>query len=225
VEPHNYCVNAAECAIQTFKDTFITALATTNRDCPLQLWDNLAPQVQDTLNLLQTLRTHLDISTYEALNGPYDWNWYPPCTPRVQGNYLQSPGGMGIMGILQHGRMVLGPIQGPLLMQPVLRPQDEGVLYLGFCRTLRTALPGPKSQPECPPESTHGGVKDRDDGGVSYHKKKKPFQTIAHSPQCNDNGPTCPSRTKDDSHRTDRPSGNSTGDRQSGHHEGKRPHS
>ena len=56
VEPHNHQVNAAERAIQTFKDAFITALATADRDFPLQLWDKLAPQVQDTLNLLRTSR-------------------------------------------------------------------------------------------------------------------------------------------------------------------------
>jgi hypothetical protein len=51
VEPHNR-VNAAERAIQTFKDAFIAALATKDIDFSLQLWDKLAPQVQDTLNLL-----------------------------------------------------------------------------------------------------------------------------------------------------------------------------
>jgi hypothetical protein len=37
VEPHNHRMNAAEQAIQTFKDTFIAALATTDVDFPLQL--------------------------------------------------------------------------------------------------------------------------------------------------------------------------------------------
>jgi hypothetical protein len=39
VEPHNHRVNAAERAIQTFKDAFIVALATTDSNFPLQLWD------------------------------------------------------------------------------------------------------------------------------------------------------------------------------------------
>jgi len=56
VEPHNHRVNAAELAIQTFKDAFIAALTTTDRDFPLQLWDRLAPQVQDTLNLIHASR-------------------------------------------------------------------------------------------------------------------------------------------------------------------------
>ena len=64
-----------------FKDAFIAALATTNNGFPLQLWDKLTHQVQDTLNLLQTSRKKPEISTYEALNGPYDWNRYPLAPP------------------------------------------------------------------------------------------------------------------------------------------------
>jgi hypothetical protein len=45
VEPHNHRVNAAEKSIQTFKDAFITALAMTDSEFPLQLWDKLALQV------------------------------------------------------------------------------------------------------------------------------------------------------------------------------------
>jgi hypothetical protein len=37
VEPHNHRVNVAKHAIQTFKDAFIAALATTDRNFPLQL--------------------------------------------------------------------------------------------------------------------------------------------------------------------------------------------
>ncbi len=39
VEPHNHRVNAAKQAIQTFKAAFIAALATTDSDFPLQLWN------------------------------------------------------------------------------------------------------------------------------------------------------------------------------------------
>jgi hypothetical protein len=39
VEPHNHQVNATEWAIQTFKVAFIAALATTDSDFSLQLWD------------------------------------------------------------------------------------------------------------------------------------------------------------------------------------------
>jgi len=52
VPPHNHRENVAECAITTFKEHFISALATVDKDCPLQLWDNFLPQVELTLNLL-----------------------------------------------------------------------------------------------------------------------------------------------------------------------------
>ncbi len=78
VEPHNHRVNVAECAIQTFKDAFIAALATTDSNFPLQLWDWLMPQVQDMLNMISALRINPAILAYEALNEPYDWNRYPP---------------------------------------------------------------------------------------------------------------------------------------------------
>ncbi len=44
VEPHNHRMNAAERAIQTFKDAIIVALATTDSKFPLQLWDKITPQ-------------------------------------------------------------------------------------------------------------------------------------------------------------------------------------
>ncbi len=77
VEPHNHCVNAAERAIQTFKDAFIAALVTTDSEFPIQLWDRLTPQVRDTLNLMRASQINPEILAYKALNGPYDWNRYP----------------------------------------------------------------------------------------------------------------------------------------------------
>ena len=77
VEPHNHRVNAAERAIQTFKDHFISALATTDSEFPLQLWDRLTSQVETTLNLMRASRINPKISAYEAIWGPYDWNRFP----------------------------------------------------------------------------------------------------------------------------------------------------
>jgi hypothetical protein len=91
VEPHNHRVNADERTIQMFKAAFIAALTTTDSDFPLQLWDRLTPpQVKDTLNLLRALRVDPTKSAYEVLNGPYDWNRYPPCSTRVQGCGVQG---------------------------------------------------------------------------------------------------------------------------------------
>jgi hypothetical protein len=72
VKPHNHQMNAAKRAIQTYNEAFIAALATTDKDFSIQLWNILAPQVQDTLNLLHVLRINPSISAYEILNGPYN---------------------------------------------------------------------------------------------------------------------------------------------------------
>ncbi len=90
-EPHNHHVNAAERAIQTVKDAFIAALATTDCNFPLQLWDRLAPQVQDTLNLLRASRINPNISAYEALNGPYNWDRYPLAPPGCKAVIYEVP--------------------------------------------------------------------------------------------------------------------------------------
>ncbi len=81
VEPHSHRVNAAERAIQTCKDAFIVTLATTDWEFPLQVWAKLAPQVQNTLNLLRVSRLNPNISAYEALNSPNNWNRYPLAPP------------------------------------------------------------------------------------------------------------------------------------------------
>jgi hypothetical protein len=81
VKPHNHRVNTAKQAIQTFKDAFIAALATRDSEFPLQLCKKLAPQVQNTPNLLQASRINPNILAFEALNGPYKWDPYPLAPP------------------------------------------------------------------------------------------------------------------------------------------------
>ncbi len=44
--------NAAEHAIATFKKHFIAGLATVDKNCPLQLWDEFLPLIKLTFNLL-----------------------------------------------------------------------------------------------------------------------------------------------------------------------------
>jgi hypothetical protein len=91
VKPHNHRVNAAKQAIQTFKDAFIAALAMTDSEFPLQLWDKLAPQVQNTLNLLQASRINSNILVYETLNGPYNWDRYPLAPPGCKAIIYEAP--------------------------------------------------------------------------------------------------------------------------------------
>jgi hypothetical protein len=91
VEPHNHRVNAAERAIQTFKDHFISALATTDSEFPLQLWDKLTSQVVTTLNLIRAYRINPRISAYEAIWDPYNWNCFPLAPPGCKAVIYESP--------------------------------------------------------------------------------------------------------------------------------------
>jgi hypothetical protein len=77
VKPGNHRVNAAKRTIQRFKNRFIGALGPTDVDFPIQLWGKLAPQVQDSINLLRRSRINPNISAYETLEGLYDWNRFP----------------------------------------------------------------------------------------------------------------------------------------------------
>jgi len=77
VPPHNHRANAAERAIKTVKEHFISGLATVHYDCPLQLWDQFLEQAQDTLNLMRMSRRNNKISAYEELDGKFDFNKTP----------------------------------------------------------------------------------------------------------------------------------------------------
>jgi hypothetical protein len=64
VEPSNHRVNAAERAIQTWKNHIISGLCSTNKEWPLQLWDQMTQQSIITLNLCRTSRKHPKQSAY-----------------------------------------------------------------------------------------------------------------------------------------------------------------
>ena len=91
VPPHNHRVNAAESAIATFKEHFILALATVDKDCPLQLWDDFLPQVELTLNLLRFSRRDPTKSANEEVNGKFDYNKTPLAPFGTKGLVYEDP--------------------------------------------------------------------------------------------------------------------------------------
>jgi hypothetical protein len=91
VKPNNHQVNAAECAIQTFKDHFVSALATTDSNFPLQLWDRLTPHVEMLLNMLRPLQIDPTKSAYKVLNSFYDWNQFPLAPPGCKAMIYETP--------------------------------------------------------------------------------------------------------------------------------------
>jgi hypothetical protein len=91
VEPHNHQANAAERAIQTFKNHFIAGLSTVDKAFPLQLWNDLLQQAQITLNLLRKARINNKLSTYEILEGPFNFNKTPLAPPGTKAIIYDSP--------------------------------------------------------------------------------------------------------------------------------------
>ena len=82
VEPHNHRVNAAERAIQTFKNHLISGMSCTDSEWPLQLWHKLTEQALITLNLCRTSRKEQQKSAYHSYHGHrYDWNKNPMAPP------------------------------------------------------------------------------------------------------------------------------------------------
>ncbi len=70
VKPDYKWVNAAEQAFKTFKDAFISTLATTDCNFPLQLWDKLTPQVITFLKMLHVSRIDPTMLAHEILHRP-----------------------------------------------------------------------------------------------------------------------------------------------------------
>ena len=77
VPPHLHHRNAAERAIHTFKNHFISILCGVHPDFPLHLWCKLLPQAELTLNLVRPCRYNPKLSAYEALEGNFSYNHTP----------------------------------------------------------------------------------------------------------------------------------------------------
>jgi hypothetical protein len=74
--------NAAERAIQMFKNHFSAGLCSVDPYFPLRLWDRFLPQATITLNLLlRQSRINPKVSAYTQLYGHYDFNQAPMTPP------------------------------------------------------------------------------------------------------------------------------------------------
>ncbi len=77
VPPHNHRHNIAEKAIQTFKAHFISILCGADKSFPLNLYCQLLPQAEHTLNMLRQSRMIPTISAHSHLWGQHDSNANP----------------------------------------------------------------------------------------------------------------------------------------------------
>ena len=81
VPPHMHRVNAAEKAIDSFKNHFIAGLSMLDPSFPIHLWCRLLPLATTTLNLLRPSRVNPKLSAEEYLNGVFDYNKTPIIPP------------------------------------------------------------------------------------------------------------------------------------------------
>jgi hypothetical protein len=91
VLPHNHQVSAVKRAIATFKEHFIVGLATVNRNCPLQLWDEFLHQFKLTLNLIHFSRRDPSKSANKEVHGHYDFNKTPIVPIGTKGLVYNNP--------------------------------------------------------------------------------------------------------------------------------------
>lgn len=77
VPPHTHRRNAAERAIQTFKNHFLAGLSGVHPEYPIHEWDRLLDQAVITLNLLRNARANPRLSAYAYLFGDFDFNRTP----------------------------------------------------------------------------------------------------------------------------------------------------
>jgi hypothetical protein len=72
VPSHCHRCNSVERAIRTFKEHFVSGLASVDPNFPLHLWDHLLPQAEMTLNLLRKSRQHPQLSATAHYHGMID---------------------------------------------------------------------------------------------------------------------------------------------------------
>lgn len=92
VESSNHCVNAAERAIHSFKNHFISGLCSTDQDWPLQLWDQMATQALIPLNLLcNSLIDPTKSAYHHFFCHSYNWNAHPLVPPGTKAIVYEAP--------------------------------------------------------------------------------------------------------------------------------------
>ena len=84
VPPNSHRINSAERAIGTFKEHFISGIASTHKEFPLDLWCRLLPHSSLTLNVLRQLRMNPKLSGYDQLHGEFNYNATPLAPPGTQ---------------------------------------------------------------------------------------------------------------------------------------------
>ncbi len=193
---HNYWINATERNIQTFKDAFIAALATTNSDFPLQLWDCLPPQVLNCLNMMHASRMDPSKSAYETLYGPYNWNRNPLLLSVVRSLYTR----MAILEGQGHHKVLTDSISGLwwtiiVAMHTTFRRLVLTVFWLD--RALSPALPIARHVTSPTSTSPHQQTIGIGSAGEHHCQRQRFVALVTNMCACTSQSSSCyPDRTK-----------------------------
>jgi hypothetical protein len=95
VPPQVHRQNAAERAIQTFKNHVVAMLCSTDTQFPIHLWDRLIPQAVITLNLILQSRINPKLSSHAQLNSLFDYNKTPLAPPGTKVIIHEKPDRLG----------------------------------------------------------------------------------------------------------------------------------
>ena len=91
VPSYLYCANAAEQAIQTYKDHLISGLSSCDPNFSLHIWYRLITHATLTLNLLRPSRLNPRLSAEAQLNGDFDFNCTPLALPGTRVIVHETP--------------------------------------------------------------------------------------------------------------------------------------
>eukprot|EP00804_Cyclotella_cryptica_P014198 CCRYP_005618-RA/>CCRYP_005618-RA protein AED:0.40 eAED:0.40 QI:0/0/0/0.5/1/1/4/0/613 len=91
VNPDNHRVNAAERAIQTWKEHWLSSMGTLDPTCPIQLWCQFIEQGKGTLNLLRVSHVNPKLSAYAVLEGQFSFDKTPPAPVGTRALILLDP--------------------------------------------------------------------------------------------------------------------------------------
>jgi hypothetical protein len=93
--PANHRTLKAERHISTWKNHFISTLATCDPSFPMDAWEFLIPHAEFTLNLLRPSYSLPTQSAWEAVCGTYDLNAVPLAPPGTRAVILDDPNKRG----------------------------------------------------------------------------------------------------------------------------------
>ncbi len=145
VPPHVHRRNAAERAIQTFKNHFLAGLASTDSTFPISEWDRLLPQAQLTLNLLRNSRVNPKLSSHAYLFGNFNFNASPLAPPGIKIAIHKKPSQRSSWSYLATEGFYVGPSMNHYRCMRCYLPDTRTEIDSDTLQFIPTSVPVPET--------------------------------------------------------------------------------